>query len=222
MAKKRKKHEPKPQQLLVEGKNDLHVIAALCQRYNIPENFSIERPSEEETEGIEALLLGLTARLKNPDIKTLGIVADADRDLPSRWQSIGDRLRRVGYQNIPDTLPIEGWINYEEELPKIGIWLIPDNRSPGMLEDFARSLIPNKDPLLLKTEKILQEIERENLNCYSLTHRPKAFIHTWLAWQETPGMPMGQAITARVLGKSSAIAPQFQTWLTHLFRISID
>ena len=143
MAKKRKKHEPKPQQLLVEGKNDFHVISALCQRYNIPENFSIERPSEEDTEGIEALLSGLTARLKNPQIKTLGIVADADRNVQFRWQSICDRLKKVGYQNIPDTPPLEGWMNQEEELPKIGIWLMPDNRSPGMLEDFARSLILN-------------------------------------------------------------------------------
>ncbi|MBP0021911.1 MAG: hypothetical protein J7647_30685 [Cyanobacteria bacterium SBLK] len=57
-----------------------------------------------------------------------------------------------------------------------------------------------------------QEDEEEENN------RPKAFIHTWLAWQEVPGMPMGQAITARVLGNGSEIAPHFHHWLTDLFR----
>ncbi|MEM9538259.1 MAG: DUF3226 domain-containing protein [Cyanobacteria bacterium P01_E01_bin.42] len=61
-------------------------------------------------------------------------------------------------------------------------------------------------------------MESENLNCYSVIHRPKAFIHTWLAWQEVPGMLMGQATTARVLRKGSEIAPQFHNWLTNLFR----
>jgi hypothetical protein len=31
---------PKPRQLLVEGKNDRHVIWALCNQYQLPETFS--------------------------------------------------------------------------------------------------------------------------------------------------------------------------------------
>jgi len=30
-------------------------------------------------------------------------------------------------------------------------------------------------------------------------HKSKAVIHTYLAWQNEPGMPLGQAITARAL-----------------------
>ena len=56
MPKARKPPQPKPQQLLVEGKNDRHVIWALCQQYQLPETFSVEVPPEEGTEGVEALL----------------------------------------------------------------------------------------------------------------------------------------------------------------------
>jgi hypothetical protein len=35
MPKARKPPQPKPQQLLVEGKNDRQVIWALCQQYHI-------------------------------------------------------------------------------------------------------------------------------------------------------------------------------------------
>ena len=53
------KRKPKPQQLLVEGKEDRYVIWSLCQKYNVPENFSVELPNEQETTGVEALISGL-------------------------------------------------------------------------------------------------------------------------------------------------------------------
>jgi hypothetical protein len=57
--------KPKPCQLLVEGKNDQHVIWALCNQYQLPETFSVEVPEEDGTERIEALLAGLPARFRS-------------------------------------------------------------------------------------------------------------------------------------------------------------
>jgi hypothetical protein len=48
----------------------------------------------------------------------------------------------------------------------------------------------------------------------------KANIHTWLAWQEEPGKPMGQAITAKYLNPKSKQAELFVNWLRALFAIS--
>jgi hypothetical protein len=211
--------KPKPCQLLVEGKNDQHVIWALCNQYQLPETFSVEVPEEDGTEGIEALLAGLPARLDEPKLQTLGIVVDADRDLAARWQAVRDRLTASGYQNIPKVPPAEGWVYAPPELPRVGVWLMPDNQLPGMLEDFVARLMPPEDALRPKAEAILQEIEEACLNCYTLVHRPKALIHTWLAWQETPGMPMGQAITARVLSHDCASALTFVEWLQRLFEL---
>ena len=69
MPKARKLPQPKPQQLLVEGKNDRHVIWALCQQYQLPETFSVEVPQEEGTEGVDALLNGLPERLKAENLR---------------------------------------------------------------------------------------------------------------------------------------------------------
>lgn len=217
MSKTRKPFQPKPQQLLVEGKNDRHVIWALCNLYKLPETFSVELPEENGTEGVEALLDGLPNRFRDKNLRTLGIVVDADMDVAARWQAAGNRLRAVGYQDIPASPPVEGWVYAPPNLPKVGVWLMPDNQLPGMLEDFVALLIPNDDALRPKAELILHEIERDRLNPYSLIHRPKALIHTWLAWQETPGMPMGQAITAQVLSSDSPIAIAFLEWLKRVF-----
>ncbi len=215
MPKLKKPIIPPPQQLLVEGKNDFHVISALCQKYDVPETFQILEP--EDGEGIEAVLEGIPDKLKQTDLITLGIVVDADNDVAARWQSVTNKLQTFGYQNIPQILPEDGWVYTEEEKPKIGVWIMPDNKLPGMLEDFVGYLIPSEDKLKDKAEAILREIETKKINAYSLTHSQKALIHTWLAWQKTPGMPMGQAITAQVLSNNSEIANIFITWLKRLF-----
>jgi hypothetical protein len=221
MPKARKPPQPKPQQLLVEGKNDRHVIWALCQQYQLPETFSVEVPQEDGTEGIEALLNGLPERLKAENLRTLGIVVDADRDLSARWQSITYKLSSIGYRDIPQSPPPAGWVCAPSDpyLPRVGVWLMPNNQLPGMLEDFVAYLIPGGDSLYPKAEAILQEIEQAALNRYSLIHHPKALIHTWLAWQKTPAMPMGQAITAQVLNSNCPIALIFIEWLKHLFEL---
>ncbi|NEU76137.1 hypothetical protein PI95_027325 [Hassallia byssoidea VB512170] len=209
----------KPHQLLVEGKNDRHVIWALCNQYQLPETFSVEVPAADATEGIEALLDGLPLKLREKNLEILGIVVDADQDLGARWQALGYRLRMSGYQDIPDAPPTEGWVYTAPELPKVGVWLMPNNQLPGMLEDFVTHLIPANDKLLPKAESILQEIEQAGINPYTFIHRPKALIYTWLAWQEKPGMPMGQAITARVLRYDSTRAIAFVEWLKRLFNL---
>lgn len=47
-----KKHDHPTSLLLVEGKNDLHVISSLCNQFNIPECFSIK--DCESVEKLEA------------------------------------------------------------------------------------------------------------------------------------------------------------------------
>ncbi|NEP45205.1 MAG: hypothetical protein F6K35_40695 [Okeania sp. SIO2H7] len=213
-----------PKQLLVEGKNDRHVIWALCGIYQLPQTFSVEIAEERGTEGIEALLGGLPSRIEEQNLETLGIVVDADRDVWARWQAIRDRLNGCGYENIPQIPPPEGWVfpSTNPFLPKVGVWLMPDNQLPGMLEDFVAQLIPPEDALFPKAETVLNEIESAGLNRYSLVQHPKALIHTWLAWQETPGMAMGQAITARVLLSNSPVARVFVGWLNYLFDINLE
>ncbi|MBW4511098.1 MAG: hypothetical protein KME64_31965 [Scytonematopsis contorta HA4267-MV1] len=221
MPKAPKPPKTKPQQLLVEGKNDRHVIWALCEKHQLPETFSVEVPNEEDYgQGIEAVLAEIPIRLKQENFRTLGIVIDADQDLVARWQSVCSRLSASGYQNIPKVPPLEGWVYANTEaanLPKVGVWLMPDNQLPGMLENFVARLISADDELLIKAELFLQEVEQAGLNRYTLIHNPKALIHTWLACQETPGMPMGQAITSQVLSYNSPLALVFVEWLRRLF-----
>jgi len=202
-------------QLLVEGKNDRHVVWALCQKYNVPEVFSVETPGDAG--GVDALLDSLPVRLKTSGLRALGLMLDADLDINARWDRVRNRLTQAGYDSIPQ-LPVNtGTIIRTEGKPIVGVWIMPNNNLPGMLEDFVAHLIPEDDLLVNNARFVLDNMESEGLNRYALVHRPKAFIHTWLAWQETPGQPMGQAITANVLNHRIDLANLFVTWLNNLF-----
>lgn len=191
--------QPATAQLLVEGANDRHVIWALCEQHQVPKTFSVEIPAEDGPRGVEALLESIPVRLKISGLQALGIVVDANQNLVDRWRAIGTRLRQNGYGNLPSQPDIDGFITTPPNRPRVGVWLMPDNRLPGMLETFVAHLIPQGDRLASQAEACLQRIEEQGFNRYRLIHHPKAFIHTWLAWQENPGVPMGQAITAHVL-----------------------
>lgn len=86
-----------------------------------------------------------------------------------------------------------------------------------MLEDFALSMIPAEDPLIQKAEAVLSELEAEKVQRYKPVHRSKAKIHTFLAWQDEPGKPMGQAITAHILNPEAEQAKTFIGWLNRLY-----
>lgn len=45
----------------------------------------------------------------------------------------------------------------------------------------------------------------------------KAVIHTYLAWQDEPDRPLGQAITKQALRPQTDIAVRFTDWLKALF-----
>ena len=84
----------------------------------------------------------------------------------------------------------------------------------------AQHQLPEVFSVEILSKTVLQEIQQISYtNRYIEAHRPKALIHTWLAWQKKPGMPMGQAITAKALKHDSAIALTFIAWLRHLFQI---
>ena len=78
------------------------------------------------------------------------MVIDADTDVKARWQSLRDRLINVGYQNVPTDPTPDGTIldpPAQTLLPRVGIWIMPDNQTNGILEDFLRFLVPQEGTL---------------------------------------------------------------------------
>lgn len=193
--------------LLVEGNDDEHVIGNLCERGSVPRMFRIEQKI-----GVDELLRSIRAHLQEPGLRVLGIVADANTDPDGRWQSISGQIARAGVDAPaapdPNGTVIEGEV-------RVGVWLMPDNRAPGELEDFIRSMIPLEDPVWPRAEQYIDGIPQEHRR-FKAPKTTRAKVHAWLAAQERP-RPMGQAISAGDLDVTQATARTFLTWLERCF-----
>jgi hypothetical protein len=198
-------------QLLVEGKDDQHVVWALCEKFTITESFEVI-----DCTGIEKLLEQTPVRFKQSGIETIGIIVDADTDINARWNSLKNIMSAQGFV-IPEEIPAEGLVLHNGDNKTVGIWIMPDNNLNGMLEDFIAFLVPDSDQLLPVTDVTLAEIETNQLNKYRSVHKAKARIHTWLAWQENPGTPLGLSITNRYLTTEAEVCNRFINWLNKLF-----
>ena len=201
--------------MLVEGTDDQHVLKHISGNRGGPRFDEVVAH-----EGDTKLLDAIPVRLKAAGAETIvGIVIDADTDLDARWQSLKERLVKLGYMNLPEAPAGDGTIIDSPAgtlLPRCGIWIMPDNQTRGILEDFLRFLVPVGSSLFHHVRTSIAAIpvgERR----FSELAEPKALIHTWLAWQKEPGKPMGTAITAHYLDASVPEVDVLVSWLNRLF-----
>ena len=200
-----------PRIVLMEGKNDCCVALALCAHHDLPETIRFFDCGSDTK-----LLRKTSALIANEAQEVLGIVLDADDNPQSRWDSIRSRLEKAGYENIPSVPNTEGTIIEKKEgLPRIGVWIMPDNQISGMLEDFCIKLAPEE--AMQFSGECVKTAEEKGFSSFIPSHRSKAEIHTYLAWQNEPGRPLGQAITAKCLDPNHPIANQFVDFLKRLF-----
>ncbi len=202
--------------LYVEGNDDKHVVWGLCGKHKIEESFDVI-----DSESIDNVFsfLELSVNEQASQIPIVGIVVDADTDINSRWQKIRSILNKTGKYTVPASIPADGLVLSPDvsHYPIVGVWIMPDNNTNGMLEDFIATLINVDDPMLPAVDNALNQIEAQGINKYKAIHRAKARIHTLLAWQKDPGVPMGAAITRRYLDPMTPTSQKFVDWLNRLF-----
>ena len=198
--------------LLVEGKDELHVLSQLLKHHRLPDNFVIK-----DKDGIDNLLDTLDVELIAGGLERLGVIVDADTAPASRWQSLRSIFAQSGFP-LPDRADPLGTIVElsNRTLVRVGVWVMPDNETEGMLEDFVRLLVPPGDALLVFAEECIDEVVTRDCR-FRPSYRSKALIHTWLSWQKEPGTPLGLAIRSRELDAGAAFALPLMNWLRRLF-----
>ncbi len=209
-----------PKKLLVEGDEDKRVIPQLIEANGIPWG---EKRSEwvleiKECNGFESMVEKgvIETELKESGLKVLGIIADANENVKQRWSSLRNRCLGT-FSELPDDVPASGLIQENESGLKLGVWLMPDNQSHGMMETFLTYLVPDDgNPVLKFAESARNKAHRLGAP-YKEAHSDKAKIHTWLAWQDPPGRPLHNAVMQRLLDPCSPHAAVFVTWFRSLF-----
>ena len=156
------------------------------------------------------MLKELLIRIKESDMRSIGIIVDANNSLERRWQSIRDKLIRSEFEVELPRMPyhqgtIQGFGNQV-----IGIWVMPDNQKCGVLEDFVTELIPKDDVWELACDFV----ERAKDKGIQISES-KSQVYAWLSIV-APGMRMGTAFKANKLELDNENYKNFENWIKAL------
>ena len=206
--------------LIVEGKNDCHGIYQIASQHGLQDLFGIWAGDSDDK-----ALKRFSGLLVSTDAKpaVMGLVLDCDTRLSGaapasqrRWDQVRARLEGSGY-DIPITPSAEGTILAASEgRPRIGVWLMPSNAEPGMFEDFLLTLVPQRASTFAR--RVVQLARAKQCTSYKDAHFSKAVVHTYLAWQDEPGQPIGIAVKCGAFDSKGDAAHAFVKWLETLFK----
>ena len=203
-----------PKRLLVEGDTDKRVIPYLMEANGVVWGAG-DRPVVhiESYGGVDQMLKpgAIEGELSATDLEALGVVVDANGDARRQWARVR-HLCQAQLPSLPSSLPAAGLQVTHTSGPRFGVWIMPDNRSQGMLEDLLVQLVPSESESLFD---LAGRCVEEAADCGALfkpAQRTKAKVHTWLAWQDEPGRSLHQAVDHRVLDPTKEESKPFVRW----------
>lgn len=124
---------------------------------------------------------------------------------------------------LPDAPNPEGTIGTiqrpDSSIVLTGIWIMPDNQVAGTVDDFVKFLVPpDRTSLWSRAEGCVDGIPDEE-RLFRPIDTPKVYLATWLAWQKSPGIPVGAAISQRYLDVNTPQARKLIDWIRRLFEL---
>lgn len=211
---------PNPNLLVVEDTDLKGVVIGLMKHYISWPDIVESRPAEIKIGNSAGEMLKpaeLSTCLKASGIKTFGVVVDAEGNFNSPWEKIRDFCDKY-FPPAPAEFPKSGLI-VSNNNQRFGAWIMPDNCSCGMVETFCRKLVPTDAEKIWNLAKNCIELAKEEGAKYKSVHFEKAHLHTWLAWQDPPGVRMGLALTQKILRPDAESAAIFAKWFRELYQV---
>lgn len=114
-----------------------------------------------------------------------------------------------GYQLDSSTQQQDSLIVFNNpDLLPIALWIMPNNASDGMFEDWIADCIA-QDPMFAQAKSAVSTIQNP---IFTAVQKPKADVYTWLAWQKRPALSLVYALQKNLITSS----PTFQNFKQQL------
>lgn len=208
--------------LMVEGDSDRQVVLTLLRNINF--DFLADNVKVEATNGVDNLVGMIRSRLISSPFDAhssdaaVGIIVDADQNVALIWDRILESLRRSDVDVPSLSAPGPNGSIFERGMPrlKVGVWVMPDNESPGELEDFLARMVPLGNPDWPRAQRYV--------NCSEGDFGRKvtrAKVLAWIATRTTPGR-FDEAIANGDLRTDGELCQRFIAWIDRLFNEEED
>ena len=216
------------QRLLVEG-SDAIALANIFIKRKIPAPKGYKNVNKFKTQfvksanGYDKIKTVLKEELQSSNVGRIGIIVDANEVGPeARLKSLLNFIEIELNTKIENTkLDSKGFYVQLPNNLSIGIWIMPNNKNNGYLEHFLSELITEQNQTLAFANATLNQLSEKEFCLFSKVKKQKALVHTYLAWQKTPGLPFGSAIQSGFLDASSPSADVFVDWFQKTFELEM-
>lgn len=212
--------------LLVEGPNDKAFFEAFLKKHALDKIITTHPPKTvggnyNSKQGAINILPTLTQNLIDGNTERLGLIVDSDSianggGLTTTLEQIAHKLEPYAYQTKPTPCKKGGFIfKNNDGLPNIGVWIMPNNKDEGAIEDWVSQLVvTSQKPLFSKACDAVNKIPNP---LFPQTRIKKAEVATWLAWQKLPGKGLHYTIDGDLLDVSAKHYTGLLSWINEIF-----
>ncbi len=204
--------------LLVEGNDEkwfcIQLIKAIEMNQN-PENLDIQ---VIDIQGNQNFSSSLSLIIKSPnfdEVTTIGFIRDAEKNpAESSYNSTCTSIKKY-LSNFP--IPEIGKTKTENGLT-CGIFIMPDNKTEGMLENLCLESVRN-NPLYDNVEEYVEQaqslLSESNKKKYN---KPKAMVQTYLAGQPEIINTLANAAKKKIWDFSNPVFNDIITFVKQLYQ----
>ena len=202
--------------LLVEGNDEKWFCIHLLETIGLNENSDNLDIQVIDIQGNQNFGFALNTITKFPnfdDVTTIGFVRDAEKNpAESSYKSTCATIKKY-ISNYP--IPEIGKVKMENGF-KCGIFIMPNNETPGMLENLClesvktNSLYDKAENYVEQAETLLTKTDKVKYN------KPKAMVQTYLAGQSEIVNTLANAAKKKIWDFSSPAFSDFGTFLKNL------
>jgi hypothetical protein len=218
------------QVLLVEGPNDRSFFEALCRSLNISATVKVSIPQDiggpkafNNKGGIYVTLPLLISQMGDGTLSKIGVIVDADTSASNGMgftktlELFTEKVKALGYITRRRVGTAGGYVfSNNDGLGDVGLWIMPDNQSEGMLEDWVYTIaLASEHTAIAHAKQTIATVPGDQR--YKEIHRIKAITSVWMSWQKVPGQGIKQAVSDDLLDKNHKLYKNFAAWLKDLF-----
>ena len=212
--------------LLVEGDSDKSFFEKICKKLSL--NTTTVVPPKDiggthnTKQGVLNQIPTLLKQLNDGQTTNIAAIVDADYvdthglGCQKTIEQIAEILNNFDFQ-LKTNIANKNGLYFEnlDGLPDFGLWVMPDNKQNGMLEDWIKSCIKEDEKVLFQhATDVVQNLPHPKFKPHLTT---KAEVATWLAWQKTPGHGLYSAVKEELLDENSVMFQNLCKWLKDIF-----
>ncbi|MCJ2035953.1 DUF3226 domain-containing protein [Methylobacterium sp. J-068] len=180
--------------LLVEGPNDKFFFEAMCRSLGLSTIVKVASPQDiagpkvfNNKGGIFKILPLLISQMNDGSIASLGVIVDADTSathgmgVEKTLELFAQKIEKDGFRDRRRVGDQGGYVfKNNDGLGDIGLWIMPDNQSEGMLENWVYSTARGSERAdIAHAEKAIATLPGQIK--FKEIHRIKAITSVWMS-----------------------------------------